>query len=251
MVSPGISRQHHREHAQALHQCQPQRGAAEQWGFSVARRALHHVTFGRFVLERQRAGRIYDQLEECDVHWVQKRGPAEQRRQKRHARDGHMHRQDVRHRLAQVVEDAPAQPCRVHDGREIIVQQHQRCGFTGHVGAASAHRDADMGSAQRGRVVDAVASHRDDVAVGFQGLHDAQLLLRCDAGADADGTHAFAQGFVIKGVHLIAGQKIFGAFGQAGLLGDRARGSRIVAGNHQHADTGCTAFGDGPGHLRP
>ena len=46
------------------------------------------------------------------------------------------------------------------------------------------HGDADVGAAQRRRVVDPVAGHRDDVPLGAQRVGDAQLRLRRAAGED-------------------------------------------------------------------
>ena len=43
----------------------------------------------------------------------------------------------------------------------------------------------DVRGLERRGVVDAVAGHGDDLAVGLERLHDAQFLLRRDAGADA------------------------------------------------------------------
>ena len=43
------------------------------------------------------------------------------------------------------------------------------------------------GGLERGRVIDAVAGHRDDLAIGLQGLDDAQLLIGHDAGEDGAG----------------------------------------------------------------
>ena len=41
-----------------------------------------------------------------------------------------------------------------------------------------------MGRLQRRRVVDAVASHRDDFAAGTKGLHQTQFLFGLDAAED-------------------------------------------------------------------
>ena len=48
-----------------------------------------------------------------------------------------------------------------------------------------AHRHADVGALQRRRVVDAVAGHRDELALRLQRLDDADLLRRVDARVDA------------------------------------------------------------------
>ena len=49
---------------------------------------------------------------------------------------------------------------------------------------AVAHGDADVGVLEGERVVDAVAGHRDDVAVGLQGVDEGALLLGGDAAED-------------------------------------------------------------------
>ena len=57
------------------------------------------------------------------------------------------------------------------------VRTHRR-GLAGDVGARPAHGHADVGAAERGGVVDAVAGHRDDVLLGAQRIGNAQLGLR-------------------------------------------------------------------------
>ena len=47
-----------------------------------------------------------------------------------------------------------------------------------------AHRDPDVGPAERRRVVDAVAGHRDDVTLGPERVRDPQLRLGRGAGED-------------------------------------------------------------------
>ena len=68
------------------------------------------------------------------------------------------------------------------DGGEVVVQQHQAGGLAGHVRAAPAHGDADVGGLQGRGVVDAVAGHGHDLAVGLEGVDDPQLLLRARRG---------------------------------------------------------------------
>ncbi len=60
---------------------------------------------------------------------------------------------------------------------------------------------------------------------------------------------AQAQGVVVEGVDLRAGDH-FGAFAQPDLAGDRARGDRVVAGQHDDAHPCTAAFGDRGGHFR-
>ena len=74
---------------------------------------------------------------------------------------------------------------------------------------AGAHRDADIGGRERGRVVDAVARHRDHAALAPQLLDHGALLIRQHLGLD---------------------------LGDAELARDRLRRGAIVAGQHDDAD---------------
>ena len=116
-AGPGEGGQHGGKHPQALHQRPPQRGATEQRCRGITRRALHHVAFGRLVLERDRAGGIDDEFEQGDVHRVQQGRPAEQHRQHRHARDRHVQdvykRQDKGELLAEIVAPGDRFPMRL------------------------------------------------------------------------------------------------------------------------------------------
>ena len=88
--------------------------------------------------------------------------------------------------LHQVVVDAPPLLDGGLDGGEVVVGEHHRRRFLGHLGAGQAHGDADVGLLQRRRVVDAVAGHRHHLAIGLQRLDQPQLLFRFDAGEDVD-----------------------------------------------------------------
>ena len=50
-----------------------------------------------------------------------------------------------------------------------------------HVGAGDAHRHADVGALQGGRIVHAVARHRHDLPARPERFDDAHLVLRADA----------------------------------------------------------------------
>ena len=81
-------------------------------------------------------------------------------------------------------------------------------GLAGRLGAG-VHRDADVGLGERGRVVRAVAGHRDEPPAG--------LLL-----ADQ--------------LELALGRRLGEEVVDAGLLGDLRRGQAVVAGDHDRAD---------------
>ena len=79
------------------------------------------------------------------------------------------------------LEDRAAVLHEVDDARQALAREHDAGGALGHVGGA-ADGDADLGLAQRGRVVDAVAGHADDVPGGLEALDDAVLVLGEDLG---------------------------------------------------------------------
>ena len=90
---------------------------------------------------------------------------------------------------------------------EVAAEQRDAGALDRHVGAG-AHRDADIGGGERGRVVDAVARHGDDAAVAPQLLDRGALLVRQHLGFD---------------------------LADAELARDRLRGGAVVAGQHDDA----------------
>jgi hypothetical protein len=56
----------------------------------------------------------------------------------------------------------------MHDGGEVVVEQHHVRRLARDVGAALAHRHADVGRLQRRRVVHAVAGHGGELAGRLQ-----------------------------------------------------------------------------------
>ena len=80
-------------------------------------------------------------------------------------------------KVLDVVEDALALLDGAQDCGEVVVEEHHVGGLLADVGAGHAHADPDVGPLDGHAVVDAVAGHADDVPVGLQGVHDADLVL--------------------------------------------------------------------------
>ena len=161
-----------------------------------------------------------------------------------------MHGQDEGDRLLDVVKDAPSETDGRDDGREIIVQQYERRGLTGHVRSATAHGDADVRRLQRRGVVDPVAGHGDDLPVCLQRGHDAQLLLGNDTGKDLHVADLAGQFLVRHAIEFGTGDDLV-AIGKPRLSGDALGGQGIVTRDHHHAHTGGTTFGDRGRHGGP
>ena len=75
------------------------------------------------------------------------------------------------------------------------------------VGAGDAHRHADVRLLERRRVVDAVAGHRRRRARALEHLDQPHLVLRSDAGDDADVVDLLAGLLVAHGRELGAGDR--------------------------------------------
>ena len=118
------------------------------------------------------------------MHREEDRRQAEEDRQERQARSRDVDGGDVDQRLPEVGEDPAAEPNAADDRGEAVVEEHEVGRLACDVGAALAHGDADMGGLQRRGVVDPVAGHGDDFAVGLERLDQRELLLRPDAGED-------------------------------------------------------------------
>src|SRR5579883_370110 len=89
----------------------------------------------------------------------------------------------------QVFEDPTPVAYRSDDRREVVVEQNKIRGFARDLASSLPHRHADVGLAQRRRIVDPVAGHRYDLTLGAQRLNDPVLLLGTDPGEDVDPVH--------------------------------------------------------------
>ncbi len=205
---------------------------------------------GRFGLEGDRARRIDHELQEHDVHRREYQRPAEQQWQQRHACGRHVHRDQVAHRVADIVVDAPSESHGLDDGLEVVFQKHQRRGLAGHVGAAPTHGHANVCRLERRGVVHAVAGHGDDLAVGFERVDQSQFLFRNHPREDAHRSYACAQLRSTQALELRAGQHPARGL-QSDFACNRLRRARVVPGDHHHPDAGVVALLDCLRHRRP
>ena len=135
---------------------------------------------------------------------------------------------------------------------EVVVGQDHVGGLAGDVGAGLAHRDADVGGLERRRVVDAVAGHRDDLAPSTAASG------RCASCARARRarTRPRRSSAVLERRRRPSSSRSapvidarVGARDDADLARDGLGGQAVVAGDHDDADAGGVALGDGAGDL--
>ncbi len=225
--------------------------AVEDRRSRLARRAPHDPRFGRFEGQGHGQGDGDDHVHPQDLHRGQRQGQPEQDRHQHHEALAAVGRQDEQDGFLQVVVDGPAFLDGTFDRREIVVGEDDFGGFLGRFGALDAHRHADVGAFQCRRVVDAVAGHGDDLAVGLQRGDDAQLVLGAGAGKDVAVADDAAQRVVVGGFQFGTGDDLE-RIGRADahLDADGAGGAGVVAGDHLDPDAGTVTRGDGLDGLR-
>ncbi len=158
----------------------------------ATRATRHHVVGGRVDAHGERRRGVGEQIDPQQLRGEQRHGDAlgsrlgdAEESGEHHASEHGEHLADVgteqiSEEFADVVEDAAAFAHRRDDGAEIVVGEDHLGALLGHFGAGDAHRDADVGGFDRGRVVHAVTGHGHDVPLPLQGFDDAQLVFRRD-----------------------------------------------------------------------
>ena len=119
-----------------------------------------------------------------------------------------------------------------HERREVVVGEHDLGGLLRDLGAAS-HRDADVGLLERGGVVHGVAGHRDDLAGLLHEARESHLVLGCDPAEHVQLRQPFDHFGVGQPLQLRAGDE---PGPELELVGDRAGGDGVIAGDHAHVD---------------
>ena len=133
------------------------------------------------------AGRLsVTRLIEQKLHRKQRRFPPEQHRGEHGDDLADVGAQQEADHLADVGVNAASFADCVDDGGKIVVGQCHIRRALGDVGAGDAHRAADVGGLQRGRVVHAVAGHGDHLTLPLPCLDDADLVFRRNAGVDGN-----------------------------------------------------------------
>ena len=214
-----------------------------------ARRAGHQAAGGLVEAERDRERDVDDHVQPQDLQRVQRGAVGD-------ADDpGADEDRDVgdqgRHLEAQVLQQVVVEGAAVGDGAddrgEVVVGQDHHRGLLGDLGAGDAHGHADVGGLQRRGVVDAVAGHRDHVALLLEQPDQADLVLGRHPRDHPDLVELAQELLVAHRGELGAGDR---PALDAELAGDRGGRRGVVAGDHPDPDPGVVALGDGGPGLR-
>ncbi len=129
----------------------------------------------------------------------------------------------------------PARADRVGDRGEVLLGEHHVRALPGHVGGV-ARGDADVGRAQGGQVVDAVAEEPHGVPGGPQRPDDPGLVRGGAAGEDRRTAGQLGEFGVGEPVHAVGGEHGVVGGEEAEVTADAGRGARVVAGEDLDGD---------------
>ncbi len=135
----------------------------------------------RRLVEAERDGQrdVDDHVQPQDLQRVQRRpvGDADDPCADEDRDVGHERRHLEAEVLQQVVVEGAAEGDRADDGGEVVVGQDHHGGLLGDLRAGDAHGHADVGRLEGRGVVDAVAGHRDHVALLLEETDETHLVL--------------------------------------------------------------------------
>jgi hypothetical protein len=164
-------------------------------------------------------------------------GQTEERRSRHRPDLGRVAGEHEAHELPDVVVDAPPLAHRRHDRGEVVVEQHDVRRLARDVSAGPAHRDADVGLAERRRIVHPVTGHGHELALPLERRDDADLLGRIDARENPHAAQPVVQLIIAHTRQRRAGDDLCCVFGDAKPPGNGERRVRMVSGDHHRHDS--------------
>ena len=222
----------------------PDQERGEQRRAGRPRRPTHDPRLRRLERQDQAERHRGDQVDPQDLRGGHRHGEAEQDRDD-HGQDlAAVGRQGPGDHLADVVVDRASFVHRRDDRGEVVVQKHHLGCLLRRLRALAPHGDADVGLLERRRIVDAVAGHRHDGALGLQRAHDAQLVLRAGA-REHVGPRSHVHEAASPAFSSSAPVMTSGASAMPSWRAIAAAVAGVIAGDHLHGDAGGAAFGDG------
>ena len=207
---------------------------------AAGRREPHQISLRRVDRQRERGQSVGGEVDVQDLDGAQRERLAEERSADEEPDLAQVRREQVHQVLLDVAKDASALLHGGDDRGEVVVGERHRGRLFRHIRAGNAHRDADVSLLERRSVVDAVAGHRDRVAVLLERADDAQLVRRRHARVNLDLLDLLLELGVPHPLELRAGDGPPGGE-DAELAGDGPGSEGMVAGDHHRPDAGALA----------
>ena len=240
-----------RRDERALDQDARHERAVQDGRLRIARRVSEQAAAGGLHADGDGGQAVGQQVDKQQMHGRKGRGQAAERGKKHGQNAGHVAREQEMDGVLDVGVHAAAALGRADDGGEVVVSQDHRGGVLADRRARHAHRHADVGLLERGRVVDAVAGHGDNLAPALPGRDNTDLVRRRDPGIDRDIRQRRVQRLRIHRVQLRPGHGAVSRSENAELPGDGGRRNLVVARDHDGADAAARGVRDGRDSLGP
>ena len=120
----------------------------------------------------------------------------------------------------------------------------------GHFCSGNAHGNTDVSRFQRRCVIDAVACHGDHVAFCLQCSDDSQLVRGRHPGVNGCLAHGSGKTGFVQRIEFYPGQRHSAGFHNTQIGCDARSRAGVVAGDHDHPDTGPASIRNGlPGFF--
>jgi hypothetical protein len=165
----------------------------------------------------------------------------------------------VEDELLDVVEHAATLLDGVEDRSKVIVGEHDIRSLLGDIGTGLTHGNTNVGTLERGRVVDTVTGHGDEALATVKSLNHADLGLGSATGDNERKAGKLINLLIGELVEIVSGHNhSLGDIGSdlvhagrqdADLEGDGTGGLRVVTSQHVDADTSLVEHGDGRTRL--
>ena len=202
-----------------------------------------HRVFGALDAEGEDGQRVGDEVDPQKLRRSEEVEPPQKERRKENGE--HLRKVGGKEEVdgaPHVEEHAAPLLHRTHDGGKVVAPQHHVGGVLGDVRSRS-HCDADVRRLHRGRIVDAVPRHGDDLARPLQRLHDGELVPRADTRKHPEAP-CLRREILAHRFELFAREHLLARAGDAQLPCDGERRSRAVPRDHHGAHARPPAFFD-------
>jgi hypothetical protein len=134
------------------------------------------VVFGLLQGDGKGGQDVSDQVHREDLARGQWGGQAEKAHPDLEAELAEIASQQEAEGTAEVAPEAAPLNKGLHESREVVVGEYHVGRVAGNLRPAAAHRDTDIGKAERRPVVDAIPRHGDGVTKALQALNNSQLI---------------------------------------------------------------------------
>ena len=209
-----------------------------------ARLLIHDVRLELFHAQRDGRQGVADEVDPQQLDGDEGRNLEDTHTQEDDDDFGDIRPQQEADHLLDIGVDASAFLDRVDNGRKVVVRERHVRRPLGDVRARDTHRAADVRRLERGRVVDAVARHGDDLSLLLPCLDDPDLVLGRNARIDGDALDLLVQLLVAHRVQLRARDRLIALQKDTQFLSDRGRRRDVVARDHDGLDARLAADGD-------